>query len=145
MSLDKTLKAIGLRKKTPADKVREAGANLNARFAKLRGATPESRARAAGARFGLDRRPVVLAALWVFAALPWFNARWTGSVTPAGLAPLVGRDVAAGRLRGVRAEANRAPRPLAPAERRGARGAARAQRLQDAGGAARGPVLGRPI
>ena len=22
-------------------------------------------------------------------ALPWFNARWTGSVTPAGLAPLV--------------------------------------------------------
>ena len=53
MSLDKTLKAIGLRKKTPADKVREAGANLNARFAKLRGATPESRARAAGARYGL--------------------------------------------------------------------------------------------
>ena len=45
MSLDKTLKAIGLRKKTPADKVREAGASLNARFAKLRGATPESRAR----------------------------------------------------------------------------------------------------
>ena len=89
MSVDKTLKALGLRKKTPADKVREAGANLNARFAKLRGATPESRARAAGARFGLDKRPVVLAALWVFAALPWFNARWTGSVTPAGLAPLV--------------------------------------------------------
>ena len=55
MSLDKTLKAIGLRKKTPADKVREAGA-----------------------------------------------------------------------------------------KRRGARGAARAQRLQDAGGAARDPVLGRP-
>ena len=53
MSLDKTLKAIGLRKKTPADKVREAGASLNARFAKLRGATPESRARAAGARYGL--------------------------------------------------------------------------------------------
>ena len=89
MSLDKTLKAIGLRKKTPADKVREAGASLNARFAKLRGATPESRARAAGARFGLDRRPVILAALWAFAALPWFDARWTGSVTPAGLAPLV--------------------------------------------------------
>ena len=89
MSVDKTLKALGLRKKTPGDKVREAGKNLNARFAKLRGATPESRARAAGARFGLDRRPVVLAALWVFAALPWFNARWTGSVTPAGLAPLV--------------------------------------------------------
>ena len=89
MSLDRTLKAIGLRKKTPADKVREAGANLNARFAKLRGATPESRARAAGARYGLDKRPVVLAALWAFAALPWFNARWTGSVTPAGLAPLV--------------------------------------------------------
>ena len=89
MSLDRTLKAIGLRKKTPADKVREAGANFNARFAKLRGATPESRARAAGARFGLDKRPVVLAALWAFAALPWFNARWTGSVTPAGLAPLV--------------------------------------------------------
>ena len=89
MSLDKTLKAIGLRKKTPADKVREAGASLNARFAKLRGATPESRARAAGARYGLDKRPVVLAALWIFAALPWFNARWTGSVTPAGLAPLV--------------------------------------------------------
>ena len=88
MSVDKTLKALGLRKKTPADKVREAGKNLNARFAKLRGATPES-ARAAGARFGLDRRPVILAALWVFAALPWFNARWTGSVTPAGLAPLV--------------------------------------------------------
>ena len=62
MSLDKTLKTIGLRKKTPADKVREAGANLNARFAKLRGATPESRARAAGARFGLDRRPVILLA-----------------------------------------------------------------------------------
>ena len=40
MSVDKTLKALGLRKKTPADKVREAGANLNARFAKLRGATP---------------------------------------------------------------------------------------------------------
>ena len=55
MSLDKTLKAIGLRKKTPADKVREAGASLNARFAKLRGATPESRARAAGARYGLDQ------------------------------------------------------------------------------------------
>ena len=54
MSLDKTLKAIGLRKKTPADKVREAGASLNARFAKLRGATPESRARAAGARYGLE-------------------------------------------------------------------------------------------
>ena len=54
MSVDKTLKALGLRKKTPADKVREAGANLNARFAKLRGATPESRARAAGARFGLE-------------------------------------------------------------------------------------------
>ena len=88
MSVDKTLKALGLRKKTPGDKVREAGANLNARFAKLRGATPES-ARAAGARFGLDRRPVILAALWAFAALPWFNARWTGSVTPAGLAPLV--------------------------------------------------------
>ena len=70
MSLDKTLKAIGLRKKTPADKVREAGANLNARFAKLRGATPASRARAAGARFGLDKRPVVLAALWIFAADP---------------------------------------------------------------------------
>jgi len=69
MSLDKTLKAIGLRKKTPADKVREAGASLNARFAKLRGATPESRARAAGARYGLDRRPVILAALWIFAAL----------------------------------------------------------------------------
>ena len=52
MSLDSgTLKAdVGLRKKTPADKVRDAGANLNARFAKLRGATPESRARAAGAR-----------------------------------------------------------------------------------------------
>ena len=49
MSLDKTLKAIGLRKKTPADKVREAGASLNARFAKLRGATPES-ARARRAR-----------------------------------------------------------------------------------------------
>ena len=207
---------------------------------------------------------MILAALWIFAALPWFDARWTGSVTPAGLAPLVlgqalsmqdkiaesftgllgsklweqadgvrsvagvaafGRyalpmavclvayyvavlamslrswsrpvekvlrdvlkpivgdlpafykvttslaaggalaalaillltqtrpgpgavggavDVAPRRLRGVRAEANRAPRPLAPAERRGARGAARAQRLQDAGGAARGPVLGRP-
>ena len=43
MSVDKTLKALGLRKKTPGDKVREAGANLNARFAKLRGATPESR------------------------------------------------------------------------------------------------------
>ena len=41
MSVDKTLKALGLRKKTPADKVREAGKNLNARFAKLRGATPE--------------------------------------------------------------------------------------------------------
>ena len=54
MSLDKTLKAIGLRKKTPADKVREAGASLNARFAKLRGATPESRARAWGERYGLD-------------------------------------------------------------------------------------------
>ena len=54
MSVDKTLKALGLRKKTPADKVREAGANLNARFAKLRGATPESRAHAAGARYGLD-------------------------------------------------------------------------------------------
>ena len=40
MSVDKTLKALGLRKKTPADKVREAGKNLNARFAKLRGATP---------------------------------------------------------------------------------------------------------
>ena len=86
MSLDKTLKAIGLRKKTPADKVREAGASLNARFAKLRGATPESRARAWGERYGLDKRPVVLAALWIFAALPWFNARWTGSVTPAGYA-----------------------------------------------------------
>ena len=59
MSLDKTLKAIGLRKKTPADRVREAGANLNARFAKLRGATPESRARAAGARFGLARHQVL--------------------------------------------------------------------------------------
>ena len=68
MSLDKTLKAIGLRKKTPADKVREAGASLNARFAKLRGATPESRARAWGERYGLDKRPVVLAALWVFFA-----------------------------------------------------------------------------
>ena len=65
MSVDKTLKALGLRKKTPGDKVREAGKNLNARFAKLRGATPESRARAAGARFGLDRRPVILAALWL--------------------------------------------------------------------------------
>ena len=47
MSVDKTLKALGLRKKTPGDKVREAGKNLNARFAKLRGATPESRARRA--------------------------------------------------------------------------------------------------
>ena len=52
MSVDKTLKALGLRKKTPGDKVREAGANLNARFAKLRGATPESR----GVR-APDRRP----------------------------------------------------------------------------------------
>ena len=60
MSVDKTLKALGLRKKTPADKVREAGKNLNARFAKLRGATPESRARAWGERYGLDKRPVVL-------------------------------------------------------------------------------------
>ena len=55
-----------------------------------------------------------------------------------------GRDVAAGRLRGVRAEAKRAPRPLAPAKRRGAGGATRAQRLQDAGGAARDPILDRP-
>ena len=54
MSLDMTLKAIGLRKKTPADKVREAGANLNARFAKLRGATPASRALQARAADGAD-------------------------------------------------------------------------------------------
>ena len=70
MSLDKTLKA---RKKTPADKVREAGASLNARFAKLRGATPESRARASpravyaafarkrNVRRGLWRQPNVAA------------------------------------------------------------------------------------
>ena len=70
MSVDKTLKALGLRKKTPADKVREAGKNLNARFAKLRGATPESRARVAGdaafarkrnVRRGLWRQPNVAA------------------------------------------------------------------------------------
>ena len=48
------------------------------------------------------------------------------------------------KQRGVRAEAKRAPRPLAPAERRVIDGAARAQRLQDAGGAARDPILGRP-
>ena len=54
MSLDKTLKAFGLRKKTPADKVREAGASLNARFAKLRGATPN-------VRRGLWRQPNIAA------------------------------------------------------------------------------------
>ena len=53
MSVDKTLKALGLRKKTPADKVREAGKNLNARFAKLRGTTPVA---AGGALAALRRR-----------------------------------------------------------------------------------------
>ena len=52
--------------------------------------------------------------------------------------------IAPGRLRGVRAQAKRATRPLAPTQHRVDGGAARAQRLQDAGGAARDPTLDRP-
>ena len=65
MSVDKTLKALGLRKKTPADKVREAGKNLNARFAKLRGRGSARRAtspRAVYAAFARKRN--VRRGLW---------------------------------------------------------------------------------
>lgn len=91
MYFDKTLKAIGLRKKTPVDRVREQGAKLgkSLKAVGVRRWTPAERARAAGERYGLDKRPVILAMLWVTAVLPWFSARCTGSVTPAGLAPLV--------------------------------------------------------
>ena len=63
MSVDKTLKALGLRKKTPGDKVREAGKNLNARFAKLRSprAVYAAFARKRTVRRGLWRQPNVAA------------------------------------------------------------------------------------
>jgi len=81
-AVDRGAKAVGLRKQTRRDKIREAGAKM-----------------------GLDKRAAVLTLLWASAALPWFGTR-VGPVTPIGLASLVIGHYAPAQLEGAVAGLN---------------------------------------